>query len=291
MISLLTSDVWINISRESARSKRPSHVAVAYFGQKGDTLLQLRPGSALVVDATIPTVSAGATSPAALERLRKKGVNVYSAEALHAKVYAFDKVAFVGSANASGRSEGTLIEGVVRIDTQPIVAQAREFVLSLCITRLTRKDLAELASYYRPPRRVPRRQREQMKYSTLLMQLTHEQGGGRETQVQPPIGVWESYFGLSGGRERLPKLSFINESVTPVTVVKRSVVKHHHNYTIELPGTELPRPAILEMRRVDDNMYSYRVHRPKDARFGKLATLLQTLPNALWEGGRKWVIV
>lgn len=291
MISLLTSDVWSAISRESATCKRPSHVAVAYFGQRGDTLLKLRPGSALVVDAAISTVSAGATSPAALERLRKRGVDVYSAEALHAKVYAFDRVAFIGSANSSSRSEATLIEAVVRVDVQRVVAQARNFVLSLCVTRLSTKDLAELESYYEPPRRVRRRPREQVKYSTLLMQLTHEQGGGRETQVQPPLSVWESYFGLNQERERFPVLSLINEAVRTRALVRRRVVKHHHNYTIELPGTELPRPAILEMRRVGDNTYSYRVYRPKDAQFQKVNSLLQTLPNALWEGGRKWVVI
>jgi len=291
MVALLTSKVWTQISHESVRCKRPAHVAVAYFGQAGDKLLELRPGSVIVVDATISTVSSGGTCPAALARLRDRGVNVYSAEALHAKVYAFDNVAFIGSANASSRSQMTLIEALVRINTKYVVAQAREFVLSLCVTKLSKGDLADLARYYRPPRQAPRREREQVKYSTLLMELTHEQGGGRETQVQPPIAVWESYFRLSRNRERLPTLSLVNESVTPPAVQSRPVVKHHHNYTIELPGTDLPRPAILEMRRMGQNGYSYRVHRPKDLTFRRVNKLIQTLPNPLWEPGRKWVVI
>jgi hypothetical protein len=291
VLALLTSKVWTEISRESAKCKCPAHVAVAYFGQAGDRLLELRPGSEIVVDATISTISSGGTCPAALERLRQKGVNVYSAQALHAKVYAFDNVAFIGSANASSRSQMTLIEALVRTSTKRVVAQAREFVSSLCVTKLSRTDLAELAQYYRPPRQSPRREREQGRYSTLLMELTHEQGGGRETQVQPPIGVWESYFGLSRKRERLPVLSLFNKSVTPRAVQRRAVVKHHHNYTIELPGTDLPRPAILEMRRLGPNEYSYQVHRPKDATFRKLHNSLGTVLNPLQEPGRKWVVI
>src|SRR4051794_22609167 len=115
MLSLLGPRVWRDITDAATTSKHPAHAAVAYFGQHGDVLLPLRRGSALVVDASIPTLSAGATCPAALTRLQRQGVAIYSAQYLHAKVYAFDTVAFIGSANASSRSDRTLIEAMMRV--------------------------------------------------------------------------------------------------------------------------------------------------------------------------------
>src|SRR6266852_1676132 len=113
MITLLTPRVWKDITYAAAKCKLAAHVAVAYFSDRGDRLLPLPKGSSLVVDASISTLAVGSTCPAALERLRKKGVDIYSAKDLHAKVYAFDDVAFIGSANVSRRSEISLIEAVL----------------------------------------------------------------------------------------------------------------------------------------------------------------------------------
>ncbi len=290
MITLLTPRVWTNISDAAARCRNPARVAVAYFGQRGDILLPLPAGSAIVTDASIATLAVGSTCPTALERLRKKGVDIYSAQNLHAKVYAFDKVAFIGSANASRRSETTLIEAVLRVESAALISSARDFVESLCLTRLSAADLAELSQYYRPPR-PPTSNPKQTTYSTLLMELTHEQGGGRVTQVQPPRAVWESYFRIRVGLERLPVLSFVNASVHPLVEMKRYVIKHHHNYTVELPGTELPRPAILQVRRVGRNKYTYSVHRPAHRTFVTMNKLVHSLRNPLWQSGRRWVLV
>jgi hypothetical protein len=265
-------------------------VAVAYFGQKGDSLLPLPPGSALVADASIATLTVGSTCPAAFDRLRKKGVDIYSAQHLHAKVYAFDTVAFIGSANVSSRSETTLIEAVLRVDNKATISAARDFVQTLCLTKLSAADLAELNQYYKPPKFVAPNIK-QAKYSTLLMELTHEQGGDRVTQVQPPKAVWENYFRIDVAKDHLPALALVNESVYPPVEVKRPVIKHHHNYTIELPGTELPRPAILQMRRVGPNRYSYRVHRPTHKTFPAISNTVQTVNNPLWQPGRRWVMV
>lgn len=290
MISLLTAHVWKNISSEAAKCKAPAHVAVAYFSSTGDRLLPIPKGSSMVVDASIATLAVGSTSPAALERLRKKGVDIYSAQDLHAKVYAFDNVVFIGSANASHRSATTLIEAVVQLDTKAAILSARSFVESLCLTKLSGSDLAELSQYYKPPK-IKSFIGEQAKYSTLLMELTREQGGKRVTQVQPPMGVWINYFGLKTDAEKLPTFSLINESHHSHTQTERDVVKHHHNFTIELPGTELPRPAILQMRRIAKNKYSYRVHRPSDSTYGAIRERVLTVHNPLWSPGRRWVLV
>jgi len=292
MITLLTPRVWAEISSAAAECKKPAHVAVAYFGAGGDKLLPLPKGSSLVVDATIHTLAAGATCPLALERIRKTGTDVYSAQHLHAKVFAFDNVAFIGSANASGRSQITLLEAVLQVDSEGVIASVRAFVESISVTKLSAVDLAELATYYRPPKVKPSAPSpQQRKYSTLLMALTQEQGGSRATQVQPPKAVWEHYFGIKVGREKLPTLSLINEAIVPVVQTRRQVVEHHHNYTIELAGTELPRPAILQVRRIGHNTYSYYVLRPGDARFSTTKELLERIPNPLRQSGRLWVLV
>jgi hypothetical protein len=292
MITLLTPRVWGEITRTAAGCKEPADVAVAYFGAKGDKLLPLPRGSSLVVDATLSTLATGSTCPAALERLRRTGIDVYSAQHLHAKVYAFDDVAFVGSANTSERSRSTLIEAVIRFDADAAIASARAFVQSLCLTKLSRSDLSELAQYYKPPKFPSLRPSpKQTKYSTLVMELTNEQGGGRESQVQPPKPVWNHYFGIDVGRERAPALSLVNDSTTPALPTPRDVVAHHHNYTIEIAGAELPRPAILQMRRIGRNAYSYHVHRPPHRAFLKMDQLLRTIPNPLRHEGRRWIIL
>lgn len=290
MLQLVTPRVWGDIQSVAAASKHPAHVAVAYFGDKGDKLLQLPKGSSLVVDASIATVSGGSTSPAALERMRRKGARIYTVEHLHAKAYAFRDVAFVGSANASQHSERTLLEAVLRVDEKSAVRAVRDFVESLCLNELMSSDLTELAAYYKPPS-LPARSSKQTKFSTLLMELTYEQGGGRVTQVQPPRSVWQSYFGLDLDESDLPPLTLVHEVGVRRSEAMRHIVKHHHNYTIELPGTELPRPAILQMRRTGLNTYAYRVHRPKDRTFAAIEALLKAAHNALWHSGRLWTVL
>lgn len=290
MLTLLTPRVWKEITGAAVQCKSPARVAVAYFGRKGDALLPLSAGSSLVTDASIPTLSAGATCPFALERLRKKGVEIYSAQDLHAKVYAFEKVAFIGSANASQRSEKVLIEAVLCTSNAALVSSARSFVKSLCLTKLSGLDLAELTKYYKPPK-FPAAPLSQAKYVTLVMELTNEQGAGRETQVQPPKAVWETFFGIKVGIDKLPVLTLTHESAGSTTTLKRPVIKHDHNYTVEMSGAEPPRPAILQMRRAGHNKYVYCIHRSADTSFASISAYLQTLHNPLRQSGRLWVLI
>jgi hypothetical protein len=289
--TLLAPRVWQNITAAAANCPTPARVAVAYFGEMGDRLLPLPKGSSLVVDASIPTLAAGATCPAALDRLRRNGTAIYTAQYLHAKVYGFDNVAFIGSANVSRRSERVLIEAVLCIQDKATIASARKFVEALCVTPLSAADLKDLSHYYRPPRfRAPTFVPRQVRYATLLMELTLEQGPGRETQVQPPKAVWEHFFGLRVGRQRLPRLSLVYET-DPALQLSGRVIAHHHIYTIELAGAEMPRPAILQMRRTGRNDYSYRILRPPSSDFNTANTLLQSVPNPLWESGRLWIVL
>lgn len=242
-----------------------------------------------MADVSIPTVAKGATSPSALAQMLAAGVDVYTAQYLHAKVFAFAKVAFVGSTNASQHSAKVLMEAALKVETKREIRAARGFVESLCITKLTASDLKDLATYYKPfsPSVPPARQRQL--FSTLLMELTLEQGVGRATQVQPPKRVWEKFFGLTHPASVLPTFTLLNERTSLSEV--RPVVRHHHTYTIEIADADLPRPAILQMRRAGQDRYVYRVHRPSDPTFGTISHVVEKLHNPDWTSGRRWVLV
>ncbi len=285
----MTTNVWNEITTAAKGTRKPSHVAVAYFGSKGPNLLPLLKGSALVADVSIPTVARGSTSPAALNQLRKVGVDIYSVQYLHAKVFAFDAVAFVGSTNASEHSATTLVEAALKIRTKNEIRLVRNFVDSLCVTKLSASDLKDLQSYYKPPKFTPTRPKQHQNYSTLLMELTLEQGRDRASQVQPPRSVWETFFGLKYSATTLRTITLINEKTLATEI--RPVVKHDHTYTIEISDADLPRPAILQMRRVGPNMYSYVVHRPGDPKFADVSHLVKTLHNPFWDTGRRWILM
>jgi hypothetical protein len=114
-------------------------------------MLPLPKGSRLVVDASDRTVKLGLTCPAELLKLHKKGVEVFSVMNLHAKVYVAGRNAFIGSANASQHSAGTLIETLLHTTEPQAVKQARQFVVDLCLESLGPERLKELVKIYRPP--------------------------------------------------------------------------------------------------------------------------------------------
>ena len=91
MAAFLGPDVWTEITAVARANPGASQVAVAYFGIDGPRLLPLKAGSILVVDASIETVSAGGTAPAALRRMLERGTRIFSAQNLHAKVFVFGR--------------------------------------------------------------------------------------------------------------------------------------------------------------------------------------------------------
>jgi hypothetical protein len=161
----------------------------------------------------------------------------------------------------------------------------------LCITKLSASDLIDIKTYYKPPKFSKPEPKQQQAFSTLLMELTNEQGGGRESQVQPPKGVWETFFGLHHPTIKLPTLTLINEKVIPNIKHERKIVKHHHTYTIEIADAVLPRPAILHIRKIGLHKYAYIVHRPGEQKFAQVEHLVKTMHNPFWDSGRSWVLV
>ncbi len=153
---LLTQDVWADLARSAARFKKPSFVAVAYFGKGGADLLPLKRGSTLVVDASEEAVRSGQTSPEELLKLYKKGVRIHSVRGLHAKVYVIGKEVFIGSANVSRNSRDNLREVLVLSRDESLVRAAKAFVKSLRTVELGEGELERLKRLYAKRARRPR---------------------------------------------------------------------------------------------------------------------------------------
>src|SRR5712691_4394614 len=92
---LINQDLWRDAKRLVRRGTR-LRAAIAYFGQKGATLLPFRKGDQLVVDLSIPSVRAGRSDPREIEKLIRRGVHVFSRGNLHAKIIATDAETLVG---------------------------------------------------------------------------------------------------------------------------------------------------------------------------------------------------
>lgn len=128
--------------------------------------------------------------------------------------------------------------------------------------------------------------------TTLIMDLTMEQGGGRESQVQPPKNVWVHYFDidLDDLPESLPEIVIENKKITS-SPEQRKIVFHDHNWTLEIGDAGLPRPAILMVQRINENTYNYWVYRPGDQEYSHLDWLLANMPNPHRTHGRRWLVL
>jgi hypothetical protein len=157
--AFLSDGLWPALTRAAKASGAGCWVATAYFGQGAARLLPLPKNSRLVVDASEGAVKSGQTCPADLLAMLKRGVRVFTRTHLHAKVFVFGRVAFIGSANVSRHSAFQLVEAAVRTTEPRAVRAARKFVQEHCLHELTPKVLQGLARIYRPPR-LPGRPRE-----------------------------------------------------------------------------------------------------------------------------------
>ena len=123
----------------------------------------------------------------------------------------------------------------------------------------------------------------------LIMELTMEQGPGRETQVQPPINVWIRYFDIDFAS--LPRLRFTRRAGPRVRQETRPVVEHDHNWTIELDGAAVERPAIIRVLRTGNRSFDYWVYRPGHPDYEHCRWMLTMFPNPYRHRGRRWLIV
>ena len=109
---LINEDIWDTIPK-IIKASNHADVVVAYLGTDGSKLLPLKKGDRLVLDLSIATVKAGATNPHEVEKLMKRGVQVFTRRNLHAKIVVSDKEVLTGSANISKNSRDTLDEAAI----------------------------------------------------------------------------------------------------------------------------------------------------------------------------------
>jgi len=242
---LITNEVWTQISRAARRYNSPSHVAVAFIGSGASRMLPLKKGSRLVVDASRRTVKAGLTSPFELEKFYRKGVRIYSCHGLHAKVFVFGAVAFVGSANVSKSSRDVLTEAIIRSDARSVVSDARAFVRQIGVVEMGKEEIAALQKIYVAPKNSGRKQGGRLRSSNLRIVHLDEpenvparaskevkQGERRARELVQPRHrtdfIWND-FGLryrdgerllfvEGGYIRPPATVLFNQSVEGIMV-------------------------------------------------------------------------
>lgn len=123
----------------------------------------------------------------------------------------------------------------------------------------------------------------------LIMELTMEQGPGRESQVQPPINVWTRYFEIDFAQ--LPRLRFTKRTGARTRQEIRPVVEHDHNWTVELDGAVVERPAIIRFLKTGRNTFDYWIHEPNTAEYQHCRWMLATFPNPYRRRGRRWLIL
>jgi hypothetical protein len=124
---------------------------------------------------------------------------------------------------------------------------------------------------------------------SLVMQMTQEQGGNRTSQVQPPKNVWVYFSELDF--DNLPVLQMTNRKIPGAAAENRPVVEHDHNWTIELDGAYIERPAIIRFTKTGVNSFDYWVYTPQDHEYGALDYTVNAFPNPTHIRGRRWVTI
>ena len=152
-ITLITKNIWPTLTKAAKMSKTKSMVAVAYFGQQGSSMLPLKKDSILLIDASEKAVKSGQTCPDELLKLYYKGVQIYSLENLHAKLFIIGKELFIGSTNVSGNSSKLLQEAIVKTNDKQAIEDAKAFIESNTGNlEMGEEQLTRLQKLYCPPK-------------------------------------------------------------------------------------------------------------------------------------------
>lgn len=114
--------------------------------------------------------------------------------------------------------------------------------------------------------------------------MPSDQQGYSGHQVQPPSGAWNSFFDVRIDDLSLPTMRMRN--VRTGAVIDRKVVRHALVMTIDIPEAEPG--AILEMWKVGNDRFDYRIVKTGERGFVGLKGELATTPNPQWHSGRLW---
>jgi phosphatidylserine/phosphatidylglycerophosphate/cardiolipin synthase-like enzyme len=147
----VSKGAWKLLTAGAKSSRKPTLCAVAYNGKGASKLLPLPSGSRLVVNASEHAVKKGQTHPRDLKNLQSRGVVIFSNPSLHAKVFIFENVAFIGSTNVSNRSAEILTEAVVKTSDRAVIRSAKAFIKGLCLDEMGSDRLDKLQKLYLPP--------------------------------------------------------------------------------------------------------------------------------------------
>ena len=127
MDAIITGDIWKQVCSHARAAKRRL-VAVAYVTTDGH--MGFKRNDVLICDASKRAIRGGETSARLLHTLSRRGIEIRSRPALHAKVAVFGRWALVGSCNLSSTS-ADLTELALLTDRKQVVAQTTAFVHAL----------------------------------------------------------------------------------------------------------------------------------------------------------------
>ena len=174
-MQLITNKVWNHIGK-CAKENKNRYVAVAYLATNASKYLHLEFGDVLVVDASESNIRSGATNPFEIDKYILNGVELYSYEKLHAKVFVFGNMALIGSANVSDNSATELTECMVEFKNPSTVSAARGFVRSLAVEPLSPEYVKYLKTIYKPPKsknKINNKSSRKMGSNCLWVQKIH----------------------------------------------------------------------------------------------------------------------
>jgi len=106
----------------------------------------------------------------------------------------------------------------------------------------------------------------------MVMDLTMEQGGDRISQVQPPKTVWRQFFDIEPEDDQ-PEYEI--EDARTGDRYHFAVSGKDHNWTLEIPGARVSRPAIIVLRLVDHRKLIYAVYTSEDAEYNEIDQFLE----------------
>lgn len=153
--ALVTDDaIWHHI-QQALKSGKPARIAVPFVGIGASRWIRPAPGSWVLTRCDLQSARAGQVSGQDLLAWHKRGIRLFNLQALHAKVFAFGRSAFIGSSNASVTSRDRLVEAGVWTTDKAMAQAAWQFVESHCLEEVDEHFLSEMAAAYRPPTAYP----------------------------------------------------------------------------------------------------------------------------------------
>jgi len=142
MQRVLSKDLWTEI-KERAFASKSRKAAIAYVTQD---LVGFREGDTLVVNASAFAIKNAETHAPLLQRLHKKGVQLYDCPDLHAKTLLLDNMAIISSGNMSKSSETRMVEAALISDHGSVVAGVASLIEQLVkqSSQLDDRQIAQL---------------------------------------------------------------------------------------------------------------------------------------------------